>query len=189
MNSDVDKVMLARLDSLATAGFVAAAFRLMLGILLPVRALLEAGYARFFNAGAQGAAATLSLGKKWLPLPLAYSALTGLGVLAFAGLAPLLLGEEFRPSVQVLRWFAAYPVVALLHYGLDTMLTTSNRQRFVAWVMLGGAALNVVLNFWLIPILSWKGAVLSAYCSELVIVALYGSALLRARNAVPTSAS
>lgn len=179
INSDVDKVMLSRLASLETAGFVGASFRLMQGVLLPVRALLEAGYARFYNAGAQGSAATLSLGKRWLPVPLAYSVLTGIGMFVFAGITPLVLGPDFGGSVQVLRWFSVYPVLFLLHYGLDTMLTTSNRQRYVAWVMLGGAGVNIGLNFWLIPLLQWKGAVLSAYCSEILIIGFYWSALWR----------
>lgn len=185
MNSDIDKVMLAKLASPATAGFVGAAFRLMQGVMLPIRALLEAGYARFFNAGAQGTTATINLARKWLPLPLAYSVLTGVGIFIFAGLAPVLLGQDFGSSVLVLRWFAPYPVVALLHYGLDTMLTTSNRQRFTARVMMAGAVINVGLNFWLIPILSWKGAVLSAYCSELVIVTAYLGALLLSSGTRP----
>lgn len=179
INSDVDKVMLSRLVSLETAGFVGAGFRLMQGVLLPVRALLEAGYARFYHAGAQGPAATLSLGRRWLPIPLAYSVLTGIGIFVFAGITPLLLGPDFGGSVQVLRWFSVYPMLFLLHYGLDTMLTTSNRQRYVAWVMLGGAVVNIGLNFWLIPLLQWKGAVVSAYCSEILIIGFYGSALWR----------
>ena len=184
MNSDIDKVMLARLAGLSTAGFVGAAFRLVVGVMLPVRALLEAGYARFFNAGALGVEGSFVLAKKLLPVPLVYSILTGIGVFAFAGLAPILLGEEFRSSVHVLRWFALYPLAALLHYGLDTMLTTSNRQQIAAWVMLGGASLNIVMNLWLIPLIGWKGAVLSAYASEFAIITVYWLALWRGRSEV-----
>ncbi|HEY3644245.1 MAG TPA: oligosaccharide flippase family protein [Gammaproteobacteria bacterium] len=180
INSDVDKVMLSRLVGLETAGFVGAAFRLMQGLLLPVRALLEAGYARLFHAGARGAAASVSLSSKWLPIPLIFSALAGLGIYFGAGLAPLLFGPDFGGSAQVLRWFAPFPLVSTLHYWLDTLLTTCNRQRYVASVMLMGAGVNILLNLWWIPVYGWHGAVWAAYCSEAMIIALYLAALRRA---------
>lgn len=188
INSDVDKVMLSRFIGLETAGFVGAAFRLMQGVLLPVRALLEAGYARLFSAGARGAAATLSLSTKWLPIPLLYSILTTLGIFSCAGLAPLLLGPDFGGSADVLRWFSLFPLVSMLHYWLDTLLTTCNRQRYVAWVMLGSAAVNIVLNLWWIPSFGWHGAVWAAYCSEALVIVLYGAAFWRATRA-PGSAA
>src|SRR6201999_302260 len=111
-----------------------------------VRALLEAGYARLFHAGARGAAATVSLSSKWLPIPLIFSSMAGLGIFFGAGLAPLLLGPDFGGSAEVLRWFSPFPLVSTLHYWLDTLLTTCNRQRYVAGVMLAGAGVNVLLN-------------------------------------------
>jgi len=183
INSDVDKVMLSRLIGLETAGFVGAAFRLVQGLLLPVRALLEAGYARLFNAGARGAAASVNLSSKWLPVPLIFSALAGLGIFFGAGFAPLLFGPDFGGSAQVLRWFAPFPLVSTLHYWLDAILTTCNRQRYVAIVMLMGAGVNVLLNLWWIPVYGWYGAVWAAYCSEAMIIALYSAALLRAMRA------
>lgn len=187
INSDVDKVMLSRLVGLDTAGFVGAAFRLMQGMLLPVRALLEAGYARLFNAGARGAGATLSLSAKWLPMPLFYSTLASLGIFFCAGLAPVLLGPDFGGSSEVLRWFSLFPLISMLHYWLDTLLTTCNRQRYVAWAMLGSAGVNIALNLWWIPMFGWHGAVWAAYSSEVLVIALYWGAFWQATRA-PASA-
>lgn len=177
IHADIDKVMLARLDSFATAGFFTVGYRVVQMVLLPIRALLESAYARLFRIGKEGADDTIRLGWRLLPVPFIYALLAGGAIFVGAGLAPTVLGADFQPTVTVIRWLAALPVIALLRYGLDVTVSTGNRQRLGARVMMLGAAGNIGLNLWFIPLLGWKGAVLAIYGSEVLMLITFGTAL------------
>ena len=52
--NDIDKTMLARMDTLQAAGIYAAAYRIIDFTFVPMRAALAAAYPRFFKSGAEG---------------------------------------------------------------------------------------------------------------------------------------
>ena len=98
--NDIDKTMLVRLSSLSAAGIYAAAYRLIDVAFLPVRSLLWASYARFFQHGVAGLRGTLGFAKRLLPVAGGYGLAVGAGLFIVAPTGAAGLGGRLwrKPS-------------------------------------------------------------------------------------------
>ena len=183
--NDVDKTMLARLATLDAAGIYAAAYRLIDMAFMPVRALLAAAYPSFFRRGNQGIAGSLAFALELMPKPLVYSAAAAVAMALGAPLVPLILGADYARTSEALRWLALLPLLKTCHYFAADALTGAGHQALRTLVQVGVAGFNVLLNLWLIPVYSWRGAAWSSLASDgLLAAALWSCALvLRARSA------
>lgn len=190
VSADIDKVMLARLDTLGAVGVYTAAYRATSVALVPITSLFWVTYARFFRHGRAGVLGTIALARRMSPGPVGFG--LAAGVVLFAG-APLIsqtLGGGFEATAAALRWLAPLPVIAAVVYLATDTLTGSDRQGVCTVLQLAAAALNVALNLLLIPAHSWRGA---AWATLISYGALAGglslAVLLLARRAVRESAS
>jgi len=183
--NDVDKTMLARMATLDAAGIYAAAYRLIDIAFLPVRSLLAAAYPSFFRQGKDGIAASLSFARRLMSRPLLYSAAAAVGMILAAPLLPHILGAEYLRTSEALRWLSLLPLLKTCHYFAADALTGAGHQALRTLVQLVIAIFNVLLNLWLIPRYSWRGAAWSSLASDgLLAVALWSCALLlRTRSA------
>jgi O-antigen/teichoic acid export membrane protein len=171
--NDIDKTMLSRLSTLATAGVYGAAYRIVEVAFTPVAALLSASYARFFQHGANGLQGTLRLTRKLLPVAAAYGVVAGVGLMLLAPVVPMVLGERYAPIAPILRWLAPLPLLRACHYFLADALTGAGYQRARSAVQIVVAGANVGLNLWLIPAYSWQGAAWASLgCDALLAVGL-----------------
>jgi O-antigen/teichoic acid export membrane protein len=83
------------------------------------------------------------------------------------------LGPEYAPTVDVLRWLAPLPLLKALHYFAADTLTGAGFQSLRSIVQIGVAGVNVVLNLWLIPRYGWRGAAGSSLVTDgLLLVSL-----------------
>jgi O-antigen/teichoic acid export membrane protein len=181
--NDIDKVMLAGLSSLGSAGLYAAAYRLIDLAFVPMRAVLSVTYVRFFRAGTRGADKPVSLALSLLRPSLALSALASVLLFAGADLLPLVLGPEYADVVWITRLLAVIPVLRTLHYLAADSLTGAGRQGVrTAW-QIGTALVNVGINVVLIPAYGVYGAIVSSILADLgLAVALWWAALLLVRR-------
>lgn len=171
--NDVDKTMLARLDSLEATGIYGSAYKVVDISFLPVSALLYASYPRFVERGASGIAASLAYARKLFPLAAGAALCATAVVWVAAPWVPWLLGDDFARSVSALRWLAPLTVVRAAHYLLAYALTGAGHQRARSIVQLAVAGANVAVNLWLIPNWSWRGAAWASLgCDVLLAVAL-----------------
>jgi O-antigen/teichoic acid export membrane protein len=164
--NDIDKTMLARLSTLDATGIYAAAYRLIDVAFTPVRSVLNAAYANFFRHGKAGMAVSYSYAKKLLPKMMGYSLLIFAGLFLAAPIVPVVLGSEYARTVEALRWLALLPLFKSMHYFLADSLTGAGYQRIRAAGQVGVAIFNVLLNLWLIPAYSWRGAAWSSLASD-----------------------
>jgi O-antigen/teichoic acid export membrane protein len=184
--NDIDKTMLARLDTLGAAGIYAAAYRILDFTFVPMRAALAAAYPRFFQAGADGLRSALTVTRK-IALPgLAYAVLAAGVLLVGAPALPLVLGAEYAPSVGAVQMLAMLPLLRWIHYLAADSLTGAGYQGRRTACQVAVAAINVGLNLWLITAYSWTGAVIATLvCDGLLAVTLWGvvAAVVRAEEA------
>jgi O-antigen/teichoic acid export membrane protein len=164
--NDLDKTMLARLGTLEATGIYGAAYRIIDVSFVPVSSLLAASYANFFRAGADGISATLSYAKPLLFRALGYSVLACIGLLSCAGLLPKILGAEYAQTAEALRWLAVLPILKVIHYFFSNALTGAGHQELRTRIQVGVAIFNVLINLWLIPAYSWRGAAWSSIASD-----------------------
>jgi O-antigen/teichoic acid export membrane protein len=181
--NDIDKTMLARLDTLGAAGIYAAAYRILDFTFVPMRAALAAAYPRFFTYGANGLGSALRLCKR-IALPgIAYAVVVA-GVLLVGSTAiPVVLGAEYSQSVGAVQMLAALPLLRWTHYLAADSLTGAGYQGARSGCQIGVAMINIGLNFWLITDYSWTGAVVATLISDgLLAVMLWGVVAAAARS-------
>jgi O-antigen/teichoic acid export membrane protein len=170
--NDIDKTFLVSLGQTYAAGIYSAAYRVIDAASAPIYAVYAAAAPRFFREGARGvrparAFARVTL-RRTLPYALAAAALLALG----APLLPLLFGGSFRGSVAALRWLCLLPVLRALHYAWGSAITGSASQWNRTATQFGAAALNLGLNFLLIPRWSWRGAAAASLLTDAALSAV-----------------
>lgn len=178
--NDVDKTMLASLDSLSSVGIYAAAYRAVDASFTPIRGLLFSTYTHFFRTGQKyGIASGLKLTRRLMPASLIYAALASTALYGTAPYAADLLGDGFAETSTALRWLAVVPVLRTVHSLAADALTGAGRQGSRTSIQVFVAAVNVVTNLVLIPTYSWRGAVAATLISETLLVLLLWTTLLR----------
>jgi O-antigen/teichoic acid export membrane protein len=144
----------------------------------PVASLLVAAYPNFIRAGSGGISATLQYAKPLILHALCYAALISVAVLAGAGIVPYILGNEYRLTVDALRWLALLPVLKVVHFFLSDVLAGADHQGLKAFIHAGVAVFNVLINLWIIPAYSWRGAAWSSIASDALLVCSIGATVL-----------
>lgn len=173
--NDLDKTMLARLGTLEATGIYGAAYRLVDVSFSPVASLLVAAYPNFMRVGVQGISATLQYAKPLILHALGYAALVSVGLLACAGIVPYVLGGEYRLTVEALRWLSVIPVLRVVHFFLSDALAGAGYQGVKACIQIGVAVFNVLINLWIIPAYSWRGAAWSSIASDALLACAIGA--------------
>jgi O-antigen/teichoic acid export membrane protein len=163
---DIDKTMLAQMVNPGVAGTYTAAYRVVSMGYTPVLALLYASNTRFFRAGVEGAEGVWRVAQRAWPYLLVYCTCLGAVLVAVAPLVPMILGDDFESSVETLRWLAPLPLLTATHSLFGDALMGMGRQALRSAFQVGTAGLNVLLNLWLIPLHSWRGAVVATLVCE-----------------------
>jgi O-antigen/teichoic acid export membrane protein len=175
--NDIDKAMLVRLGTLDATGIYGAGYRLIDVSFAPVQALLYAAYPNFFRKGSAGISSSFSYAKPLLLRAMGYALLIGIGILLFAGIVPYVLGSEYARTTEVLRWLSPLPLLKAIHYFLSDTLTGAGHQGLRSGIQTGVAIFNVLINFWLIPAYSWRGAAWSSIASDALLACVVGTAV------------
>jgi O-antigen/teichoic acid export membrane protein len=174
--NDIDKTMLARLGTLEAAGIYGAAYRLIDVTFVPIQSLLAAAYPNFFRTGVAGISATLGYARRLVWGALAYSIAACVAILLCAGIVPIILGQEYNATAEALRWLSLLPVLKVLHYFLSDSLTGAGYQGVRTCIQAGVALFNVLINLWIIPAYSWRGAAWSSIASDALLMCSIGAA-------------
>lgn len=184
--TDIDKTMLARLSTLEATGVYASAYRMIDVAFVPLRALSSASYAKFFQKGKHGIAGSWEVGKSLISASVLYGIVAAIALYVAAPFVPLVLGKEFDQTTQVLQLLALIPLIKGGHYLAANTLTGAGLQGFRSVTQAGVAVFNVLINLWLIPLYSWRGAVWSSLASDgLLLICLCLLVVWFHRKAVP----
>ncbi len=86
----------------------------------------------------------------------------------------ILYGNEYRPAVSILRILVWYTVFSYIG-AVRTIWILGEEKHSLLWkVNLCGAAANVVLNYWLIPLWGAEGAAMASLVTQLFANVLIG---------------
>lgn len=167
VHTDVDKIVLARMASAATAGAYTAAFRLVFMTCTPVMAILTAIQARIFRKGHEkGLAGTLGALRRLMLMATAYCLLLAVAIYMAAPAVPWLLGESYRLSTEILQWLCLLPLLVVTQSVAAEALMGADSQRRVSLLYTLTAAMSLLLNLLLVPEYGWRGAVMAAYGAQ-----------------------
>lgn len=165
--TDVDKTILARAASAADAGAYTAAFRFMLLSGIPITAMLLSLQSRIFRTGGErGIHGSFGALRQLMGAAVAYCLVVAVAIHAGANALPWLLGESYRSSADILRWFSLYPLLFALQIIGSDALSGADAQKRVSVLHALAAVIALVMNILLVPSLGWPGAVMAAYTSQ-----------------------
>lgn len=170
--NDIDKTMLTRFSTLAATGIYSAAYRIIDVSFTPIRSLLYAAYARFFQHGAKGVRGSLGFAKKLFPIAGGYGLIGGILLIVTAPLLPFVLGVEYSDAAIALRWLAPLPFLKAVHYFAADTLTGAGFQGTRSGIQVVTALFNIGINLWLIPAYSWRGAAWASIASDGLLAVL-----------------
>lgn len=173
--SDVDKFMLLKLSNQYAAGIYSAAYQFIKVAYIPMQSILMAAYPRFFQKGFQGAGEIWSFIKRVMRLTGSLGVLVSVTMYLAAPLAPLILGEDYSETVEILRWLAVVPLLQSFYIVFADALSGADLQKVRSTIQIFIVILNVGLNFWLIPLYSWWGAVAATIASEATLLLAFGA--------------
>lgn len=187
--NDIDKAMLVRLGTLEATGIYGAAYRLIEVSFAPVASLLVAAYPNMFRTGTGGISATARYAGPLIARALGYAGFIGIVLVAGAGVVPYILGDQYRLTVEALRWLAVLPALRVVHTFLSDALAGAGHQGLRTVIHVGVAIFNVLINLVVIPAYSWRGAAWSSIASDaLLACAISGAVLVLSRRAQSTLA-
>ena len=113
-----------------------------------------------------GIGASQKYARRLLPRACGYSLLACIALYVMAPIVPHLLGAEYARTTIALRWLSPLPLLKTLHYFVADSLTGAGLQGLRTAIQVGIAVFNVLLNLWLIPAYSWRGAAWSSIASD-----------------------
>lgn len=173
--SDVDKFMLLKLASGFAAGIYSAAYQFLKAAFFPVSSVLLAAYPRFFKKGSGGFRETLQFALSILKYAAPFALVVSLALFLLAPLVPWVLGREYADSVSVLQWLAVVPFIQTLYHVLADAFSGADLQKLRSRIQVMAVIVNVGLNFWLIPLYSWWGAVVATIASETTLLLIFSA--------------
>jgi len=170
--NDIDKAMLSRFSDLGSTGIYAAAYRLIDVAFVPIRSLLFAASPGCFRVGGAGVNSSVAYMRRLLPKAAAYSALIFITLVLGAPVVPKILGPEYERAVDAIRWLAMLPALRTVQLCFADALSGAGYQGLRMTIQAVVAGFNVIINLWLIPAYSWRGAVYSSLASDFLLLIL-----------------
>jgi O-antigen/teichoic acid export membrane protein len=164
--NDLDKAMLSHYDMNAANGLYTLAYRAIDIATMPVYSLAAAAMPQLFRNGAGGLQHAAALALRLLKRSLLLSLVAASGLLLLAPLLPRFAGHSFSEAAVALRWLCLIPVLRGVHETAGSALTGAGLQRYRIGSQSTAVVLNLLLNLWLIPLYSWRGAALSSLLTD-----------------------
>jgi O-antigen/teichoic acid export membrane protein len=180
LKNDADKTLLLTFEKDTAAGIYNLAYRVIVPLYVPVRAIADSTFARFFRDGSRSARDALRLARRTTMIGAAFTFVGGLVLVACAPILPHLLGDDYRDAVTATRWLAFVPfLVTFQMYSFNALLGLGRRRACVA-VTIASSALNIALNLALIPRYTWRGSTVATIVSETLSAIALWTMLVRA---------
>jgi O-antigen/teichoic acid export membrane protein len=171
LQTDVDKVILAREESSGTAGAYTAAFRLVYMSFIPVLAIVYAVRSRLFRKGQHGGmTGVLDAVRGVVPVAGGYIVVAVAVIYLAAPAVPWLLGPSYQLSSHVLQLLCVLPVLLAIRAVCAEALVGADGHRRLSYLNVVSACLCLALNLTLVRLYGWRGAVAAAYATQSFMV-------------------
>jgi O-antigen/teichoic acid export membrane protein len=169
----IDTVMLSMMVGDAPVGWYNAAVILILGLIFIPSVFLGAvfpAFSKLYMSSIDSLKNAYEKAFKYLFIIL-FPIAVGTTLLADKFIL-LLYGEQFIHSIIALQILIWWNVFGALNWLFSTILLSINKEKIVAVSTGIGAILNVVLNLFLIPIMSYVGASITTVITEIILFVL-----------------
>jgi len=166
----IDTVMLSMMQTMSDVGWYSTAYRLLAITGVVPTILVTAIFPKMSQDILNNKEEVSRLfTKSFKYLFLLAVPLVALGVLVGDKIILFVFSDEYQNSIvvfQILVWAAGILFINIL---LGSLFRASDRQKLLVRVQSAGVIINIVLNFILIPIYSYKGAAIATVITESMI--------------------
>lgn len=170
LQNDGDKTVLAANRFTVDTGLYAAAYRIIGLGLIPLGSVVEVSHKRFLEKGEGRPGRHLRLAMKLSGLMSLYSVFFIVAIIIAAPALPVVVGDDFEGSVEMLRWISPLVLLRCLAMfplnGLMGLGRTGLRTVLIVVV----AVFTMTLYIVLIPRHGWEGAVAGTMIGDGVLV-------------------
>jgi O-antigen/teichoic acid export membrane protein len=148
----------------------------MMGM-VPVGAFMSASHTRILEQVEGQRGHHFRLSAKYGAMLGVYGLLASIAAFFAAPLLPVLVGDDFQDSVEMMRWLA--PLIFLRSIGATPVngLLGLGRMGVRTLVIVVVAAITVVLYLTMIPAWGWQGAIVATMTGESLVVVVSWAAL------------
>ena len=183
--NDFDKSILPKYVSLGITGNYSAAYKIIDALCVPIKAMLQTFYARFFIKGADGLKAGRKFAIRLFPVFFLYSVFAVLFLALFAKYIPVLFGNSYQDSTSIILLLSPVIIFRSVHsLGADT-LTGAGLQGKRSLIQVLVAIMNAVLCLILIPGNGWIGAAWASLISDGLLALLIWTTIFWASANMP----
>jgi O-antigen/teichoic acid export membrane protein len=170
--NDLDKAMLSHYGMNAANGIYTLAYRAVDTATMPIYSLVAAAMPKIFRKGAESLASSAEFAQRLLRRSLVFSLVAASGLFFLAPLVPRFAGQSFAETAMALRWLSLIPVFRSVHEIAGSALTGAGLQRYRTSTQVVAVVLNLLLNLWLIPLHTWRGAAWSSLATDGALCAM-----------------
>lgn len=164
--NNIDKTLLSKLVSNEIAGLYSAAYRVLDFFTVPIQSLTFVIFPEFFKAGKSGLPNVYRKMIKLIPWSLLLGIIGMIILILFSTIFSSVFGVEFQKASIVAVYLSPLIIFRSISYIAANALAGSDYQPIRSWFQIAIAALNLLLNFWLIPKHGISGAIWSSLISD-----------------------
>jgi len=125
-----------------------------------------------FRKGIDGLPEVAALARRLWKRSVIVSLVAASGLFLLAPLVPRFAGHSFAETAEALRWLCLIPVFRSVHEIAGGALMGAGLQRYRTANQVAAVLLNLLLNLWLIPSYSWRGAAWSSLATDGALCAM-----------------
>lgn len=169
-----DKLMLKQMLDETSVGYYSLASSISVMWVFILSAIIDSMKATIMKYHNEDKAMYEKMNRKLYALIFYLSFFASLFIMIVAPLfIKIVYGEAYMPSVTPLRIVVWYVAFSYLGVARDIWIICEKKQKYLKFLYLGSAALNVVLNYIMIPIIGVSGAAIATVLTQFSTIFIF----------------
>lgn len=163
-----DKLMLKQMLDESAVGYYSLATSLNYMWVFVLQAIIDSMYPTIIKAYSENKKAFEKRNRQLYAIVIYVSIFVAIMFMIFGEFAiTLLYGEEYRPAAAPLKIVVWYTIFSYLGVARNAWIVCENKQKYLKYMYMGAAVLNVLLNLVFIPLMGTTGAALASLITQI----------------------
>lgn len=163
-----DRLMLKQMLDEASVGYYSLASSVNLLWVFVLQAIIDSMYPTIINLYGKDKNQFERKNRQLYTIVIYTSMVAAVCFVFFAPLViRVLYGEAYLPAVTPLRIITWYTIFAYLGVARNAWIVCENRQKYLKYMYLSAAIINIILNYFMIPVWGASGAALASLITQI----------------------
>lgn len=162
-----DKLMLKQMLDASSVGYYSLAATLNLMWVFVLQAIIDSMYPTIMRMHEQDKEEFEKKNRQLYAIVIYVSIVVAICFVVFAPfIIKILYGDAYMPAVETLRIITWYTIFSYLGVARNAWIVCENKQKYLKYMYLSAALINIALNYIMIPIWGASGAALASLTTE-----------------------